>query len=150
MDKDKSYMDVLKANGFSGSKAPPPVVCYRGQAWWDEPDGAIAVHFPSMLVNELKKLGMGPVQEELPEAFRNGSLDTEIGERFQNMQQAFLKVDANRDGRVTKAELRQLCKNWNIPMTEAERIMGEADILKVDGTLDFNEFVNRFRYVMNG
>jgi len=150
MDKDQSYREILKASGFSGGKAPPPVVCYRGQAWWDEPDGAVAVHFPSMLVNEMRKLGMGPVQDDVPAVTRDVSMDTEIGERFQSMQEAFLKVDANRDGRITKAELRKMCQNWNIPTSEAERIMGEADIINVNGTLDFNEFVKRFRYCVNG
>merc|ERR1711971_235517 len=70
-------------------------------------------------------------------------IETEIYERFENMQQAFLKIDTNQDGCVSKSELLQKCLNWNIPISEAERAIAEAD-LNSDGTLSFNEFAKRF------
>merc|ERR1712100_820018 len=59
------------------------------------------------------------------------------------MQQAFLKCDANQDGRISKKELMVKCREWNIPTSEAERVLKEADMDR-DGTLDFNEFAQRF------
>lgn len=73
----------------------------------------------------------------------DADIDTEIAERFLSMQQAFLKMDANQDGRISKKELLTKCREWNIPTSEAERVVHEAD-LDMNGTLDFNEFAKRF------
>lgn len=144
-DSTKDYMDAMKASGYDGKgKVNPPIVVVKGKhAFWDEPGGAIAVHFPTMLINELRRLGMLSAVEDAPTLPRNVSMDVEIAERFHNMQQAFLKMDDNRDGRITKDELRKQCKNWNIPQSEAERVIGEADF-DANGTLDFREFARRF------
>merc|ERR1711920_47823 len=74
---------------------------------------------------------------------RDADIETEIAERFTSMQQAFLKVDADRDGHITKRELLQKCKEWNIPASEAQRALGEADT-DLDGTISFSEFAVRF------
>merc|ERR1712194_428201 len=66
-----------------------------------------------------------------------------IAERFSSMQQAFLKVDEDRDGFITIRELLQKCKEWNIPASEAQRALGEADT-DLDGTISFAEFAVRF------
>merc|ERR1719326_94182 len=59
------------------------------------------------------------------------------------MRDAFLKIDQNRDGRISKKELLDMCRQWNIPTSEANRVIGAAD-LDHNGTLDFNEFAQRF------
>jgi len=143
-DSTKDYMSAMKASGYDGkSKVTPPVVVVRGKhAFWDEPDQAIKVHFPTMLINELRRLGLIKV-DEVEAAPRDVTIDVEIAERFHNMQQAFLKVDDNRDGRVSKDELRSMCKKWNIPQSEAERVIREADF-DSNSTLDFREFARRF------
>jgi len=146
-DQDDGYREALTASGFPpNGKVEPPVVCHRNlEAWWDEPDAAIAVHFPSMVKMQVAKLGLVPGARGQEERTleRDVSIDVEIAERFRSMQDAFLKVDANRDGRVSKDELRRMCKQWNIPMTEAERVLDEADF-DDNGCLDFREFARRF------
>merc|ERR1719359_1904836 len=79
----------------------------------------------------------------------DADIDTEIAERFLSMQQAFLKMDANQDGRISKKELLTKCREWNIPTSEAERVVQEAD-LDMNGTLDFNEFAKRFNTLQGG
>lgn len=140
-DKDK-YQEALKASGHSG-KLIPPVVVRGKQAWWDEPDAAIAVHFPSMVVNELRKLGLGADIAETAAPLKKTTMESEMYTRFQNMQQAFLKADKDQDGRITKKELLILCKQWHIPSAEAQRALTEADT-NMDGTLDFDEFARQF------
>jgi len=70
-------------------------------------------------------------------------IDTEITERFRTMQQAFLKIDANRDGHISKQELLEKCREWNIPEAEAALVLAQADI-NGDHELDFNEFTENF------
>jgi len=81
--------------------------------------------------------------EAQPPPVRNVSMDVEMAERFRTMREAFLKCDDNKDGRVSEKELRALCKKWNIPASEAERVVAEADF-DDNGTLDFREFARRF------
>lgn len=145
-DQDNSYMQALQASGFSpGGRIDPPIVIVNGQkAFWDEPDQEIAVHFPSMLINELRKLGI--VQEQqvwAPYLLKDVTMDVEIKERFWNMQEAFLAMDYNQNGKVSKKELIMKCEEWNIPRSEADRVIGEADWDK-DGCIDFREFCRRF------
>merc|ERR1719253_1759262 len=59
------------------------------------------------------------------------------------MQQAFLKMDQNRDGRISKRELLKKCQEWNIPSGEAQALLTQAD-MDFDGAIDFQEFVRRF------
>merc|ERR1712217_978434 len=73
----------------------------------------------------------------------DADIDTEIAERFTSMQQAFLKVDEDRDGFITMRELLQKCKEWNIPAAEAQRALSEANT-DLDGTISFAEFAQRF------
>merc|ERR1712224_27063 len=107
-------------------------------------DGMFAFGFPETVAMELRHLiGCldGPTVS-VPVRM-DADIDTEIAERFLSMQQAFLKMDANQDGRISKKELLAKCREWNIPTQEAERILGEADV-DLDGTLDFKEFASRF------
>eukprot|EP00747_Dinoflagellata_sp_TGD_P199311 gnl/TRDRNA2_/TRDRNA2_72515_c0_seq1.p2 gnl/TRDRNA2_/TRDRNA2_72515_c0~~gnl/TRDRNA2_/TRDRNA2_72515_c0_seq1.p2 ORF type:complete len:133 (+),score=35.40 gnl/TRDRNA2_/TRDRNA2_72515_c0_seq1:35-400(+) len=100
-----------------------------------------AIPFPSRVAMELRRelrIGFDTVQE-----LSGADIDTEIRERFRNMQQAFLGIDADRDGCITKRELLAKCKAWNISPTEAERVLGEAD-LDLDRKLSFDEFAKRF------
>eukprot|EP00929_Paragymnodinium_shiwhaense_P076663 TRINITY_DN3944_c0_g1_i2.p1 TRINITY_DN3944_c0_g1~~TRINITY_DN3944_c0_g1_i2.p1 ORF type:complete len:775 (-),score=220.41 TRINITY_DN3944_c0_g1_i2:314-2638(-) len=71
------------------------------------------------------------------------AMGIEIRERFTSMRKAFLKIDHNRDGRISKRELMEMCRDWNIPLSEAQRVVEAAD-LNDDGSLDFNEFAQRF------
>merc|ERR1719487_659048 len=104
------------------------------------------IPFPATVLAELRRemqKGKAPVREPSPARRLDADIDTEIAERFRNMQQAFLKVDENHDGKITKRELLQKCKEWNIPDSEATRVLGEADT-DLDGTLSFDEFAKRF------
>jgi len=145
-DRDKSYMQALQASGLSPSgRIDPPIVVVNGnKVFWDEPQEGIAVHFPSQLINELRKLGF--VQEQqvwAPYLLKDVTMDVEIKERFYNMQEAFLAMDYNQNGKVSKKELIMKCEEWNIPRSEADRVIGEADWDK-DGCIDFREFCRRF------
>merc|ERR1719478_2133810 len=71
------------------------------------------------------------------------AMGIEVKERFRDMRTAFLKMDLNHDGRISKKELLDLCRQWNIPTSEAQRVIRAAD-LDNNGTLDFNEFAQRF------
>lgn len=145
-DRDKSYMQALQASGFPpGGRIDPPIVVVNGQkAFWDEPDQEIAVHFPSMLINELRKLGIVAEQQVwAPYLLKDVTMDVEIQERFFNMQEAFLAMDYNQNGKISKKELIRKCEEWNIPRSEADRVIGEADWDK-DGCIDFREFARRF------
>merc|ERR1719453_2604030 len=78
-----------------------------------------------------------------PDADALTAIGVEVKERFRDMRTAFLKMDQNRDGRISKKELMDLCRQWNIPGAEASRVLQAAD-LDHNGTLDFNEFAQRF------
>jgi len=143
-DKDKGYMQPLTESGCSSKgNVRPPVVCFGPQAWWDEPDADVATYFPGMVVNSLRKAGFGPKVAAAVVPVKDVTMDTEIAERFSSMQEAFLKVDDNKDGRVSVKELKEMCRKWNIPEREAERVLGEGD-MNQNGTLDFREFARRF------
>lgn len=150
-DKDKRYLSALYNSGCSSAEAAkPPVVCRGVRAWWDEPGakGAegdmFAFSFSATPAMELRQtLGSGGMQHIEAPVRLDADIDTEIQERFLSMQQAFLKVDGNSDGRITKKELMAKCKEWNIPTSEAERVLTEADI-DLDGSLSFDEFAKRF------
>jgi len=145
-DRDKSYMQALQASGFPpGGRIDPPIVVVNGQkAFWEEHNEDIAVHFPSQLINELRKLGIVKEQEVwAPYLLKDVTMDVEIKERFWNMQEAFLAMDYNQNGKVSKKELIMKCEEWNIPRSEADRVIGEADWDK-DGCIDFREFCRRF------
>jgi len=148
--------EALAASGCSGKPAGPVVV--RGKkAWWDDGksgggkgDDMFAIPFPQAVAMELRhEMSMhgGGMDEPVP-VRSDANLDEEIEERFSSMQKAFLKCDENKDGRITKKELMMKCKEWNIPTSEAERILAEADV-NHDSTLDFNEFAKRFSMSYN-
>merc|ERR1711920_702627 len=73
----------------------------------------------------------------------DADIDTEIHERFSSMQDAFLKLDSDKNGFVCKTELKDRCAEWNIPTSEAQRVINEAD-KDANGALDFDEFAKRF------
>eukprot|EP00746_Dinoflagellata_sp_MGD_P168294 gnl/MRDRNA2_/MRDRNA2_99640_c0_seq1.p1 gnl/MRDRNA2_/MRDRNA2_99640_c0~~gnl/MRDRNA2_/MRDRNA2_99640_c0_seq1.p1 ORF type:complete len:594 (+),score=132.23 gnl/MRDRNA2_/MRDRNA2_99640_c0_seq1:97-1878(+) len=148
-DADKGFEEALAASGFSG-QAKPPVVCFQNTAWCENPDekpdpnDMFAVPFADTVAMELRRaVGMFSGANAQQPVRNDATIDEEIMERFRSMKDAFLKVDTNRDGRVSKKELLQKCREWHIPVSEAERILAEAD-LNHDGTLDFNEFARRF------
>eukprot|EP00747_Dinoflagellata_sp_TGD_P156916 gnl/TRDRNA2_/TRDRNA2_177699_c1_seq16.p1 gnl/TRDRNA2_/TRDRNA2_177699_c1~~gnl/TRDRNA2_/TRDRNA2_177699_c1_seq16.p1 ORF type:complete len:173 (+),score=44.25 gnl/TRDRNA2_/TRDRNA2_177699_c1_seq16:783-1301(+) len=145
-------MKPLEKSGFSGGSAPSPIVCLGMKAWWDQPDasgddGMFAIPFASTVAMELRRelrIGCGSDHAAQQLLMRNDAdIDTEIRERFHNMQQAFLGIDADRDGRITKRELLAKCKAWHLSPKEAERVLGEAD-LDLDSKLSFEEFAKRF------
>lgn len=149
-DKDKRYQDALDASGFRGGQVTSPVVCLGTRAWWDDgsssgADDMFQIPFPTAVASELRQMsGACRAQFNEPAPVRtDADIDTEISERFSSMQQAFLKLDANRDGKITKKELIEKCKEWNIYTTEAQRALDEAD-LDDNHALDFNEFARRF------
>ena len=47
-------------------------------------------------------------------------------ERFTSMQEAFLKLDEDRDGKITIRELLSKCRAWNIADSEAQRVLAEG------------------------
>jgi len=146
-DQDKRYLKALQASG-GPSSAKPVVVCRGKQAWWDDGnakgDDMFGFAFEQTVAAELRHLMGTMTGPEVSVPVRaDADIDTEIAERFLSMQQAFLKLDTNQDGRITVRELKQKCKEWNIPTSEAERAMGEAD-LNDDHELDFDEFARRF------
>ncbi|CAE8727615.1 unnamed protein product, partial [Polarella glacialis] len=75
-------------------------------------------------------------------------IDNEMFQRFLTMQDAFLKLDDDRDGFISEAELRAKCAEWNIPTSEAARVIAEADRDR-KGSLNFDEFAKRFDGVFN-
>lgn len=159
-DADKRYLEPLTQSGFdSGWERPTaPIICYGMKAWWDNFDlrpggGMFDIPFESTVAMELRSvLGIKaqPVDTSKTMPIRtDADIDTEIAERYTTMQQAFLSVDYDQDGLITVSELRAKCKEWNIPLTEAQRAIDEADTNK-DGCLDFDEFAKRFNsYFVN-
>lgn len=149
-DKDAElYQDALGASGFPGGKLSSPIVVLGMKAWWDEgetdPNDMFGNSFPMTVASELRQYmgaGLAAFNEPVP-IKADADIDTEIAERFSSMQQAFLKLDENRDGKISQKELIQKCKEWNIFSTEAQRAIEEAD-LDDNHSLDFNEFARRF------
>jgi len=68
------------------------------------------------------------------------AMGREVKERFRNMRTAFRKMDQNHDGRISKKELLEMCRQWNIPQSEA--LIRAADVDNT-GTLDFAEFAQK-------
>lgn len=148
-DKDKGFEEALAASGFGG-QAKAPVICFLNTAWCEDPNekpdpnDMFSVPFADTVAMELRRaVGMFSGANAQQPVRNDATMDEEIMERFRSMREAFLKVDENRDGKVSKKELLQCCRMWHIPVAEAERILAEADV-NHDGTLDFNEFAKRF------
>lgn len=151
-DKDAElYQDALASSGFAGGQLSSPIVVLGMKAWWD--DGGASdpndmfgsMPFSTTVASELRQMmgaGLAAFNEPVP-IRTDADIDTEIAERFSSMQQAFLKLDENRDGKISQKELIQKCKEWNIFSTEAQRAIEEAD-LDDNHSLDFNEFARRF------
>ena len=59
------------------------------------------------------------------------------------MRTAFIAIDTDYDGRITKEELMDFCAISNIPLAEAERVMNCTDVDQ-KGFIDFDEFARRF------
>ena len=72
-------------------------------------------------------------------------LPAAIVERFRVMTntKAFRELDANNDGVVTRQELRDACRRWQMPAEAVERVISFADS-DHDGNIDFSEFVAMF------
>eukprot|EP00929_Paragymnodinium_shiwhaense_P119679 TRINITY_DN91566_c0_g1_i1.p1 TRINITY_DN91566_c0_g1~~TRINITY_DN91566_c0_g1_i1.p1 ORF type:complete len:713 (-),score=117.58 TRINITY_DN91566_c0_g1_i1:79-2217(-) len=147
-NKDKRFMKALqKHEDYNGSSVYAPVVCLGGKVWWRKDEDYEMIPFPTGVAMDLRReLGLHipkkePVREDV-------DIDTEIYQRFLSMQDAFLKLDDNRDGFVTEDELIVRCREWNIPTSEASRIIAEAD-KDAKGAIDFNEFAKRFDSLFN-
>merc|ERR1712232_1274033 len=144
------YQEPLERSGFTGGSPSPPIVCVGLQAWWDHPNpegGMFDIPFANSVAMELRSLlGIKTKPTDTSKTMpvnKDADIDTEIAERFTTMQQAFLHIDYDQDGRITISELRAKCKEWNIPLSEAQRAIDEADV-NHDGSLDFDEFAKRF------
>lgn len=148
-NKDKRFMAPAKKTGLASTDALyAPVVCLGDKAWWKKDDeGAQLVPFPVEVAMELRReLGLClPTPEKVRE---DVDIDTEIYARFTSMQEAFLKMDDNQDGFITEEEVMARCRQWNIPTSEAQRIISEAD-RDGKGYLDFDEFAKRFGGLWN-
>uniref|UniRef100_A0A7S1SPJ9 EF-hand domain-containing protein n=1 Tax=Tetraselmis chuii TaxID=63592 RepID=A0A7S1SPJ9_9CHLO len=62
-----------------------------------------------------------------------------LSAHFRSARKAFLKLDADRSGYVSAAELRALEREYNLPLTD---VIAECDI-NGDGRLSFNEVAKR-------
>jgi len=148
-NKDQRFMKAAKKSGFASTdNIFAPVVCLGDKAWWENfEEGQQLVPFPVEVAMELRhELGL---YIGAPEKVREDvDIDTEIFERYLSMQEAFLKLDDNRDGFITEDELVARCNQWNIPTSEARRIISEAD-RDNKGCLDFDEFAKRFGGMWN-
>lgn len=141
-------MIAAKKTGFKSTDAIyAPVVCLGGKAWWQNHEETQLIPFPQEVAMELRhELGLYlPPPEKVRE---DVDIDTEIYARFLSMQEAFLKLDDNKDGFITEDELVTRCLEWNIPTSEARRIISEADRDR-KGYLDFDEFAKRFGGLWN-
>merc|ERR1712232_1456412 len=150
-DTDKRYAQALSQSGGSMGHIHPPIVCLGDRAWWDDgnntSDGMFDIPFASSVAMDLRHvLGIKAKPKDTSKTMpmrTDADIDTEIEERFSTMQQAFLHIDYDQDGYITKDELIAKCREWNIPITEAQRTISEADVDR-DGMLDFDEFAKRF------
>jgi Ca2+-binding EF-hand superfamily protein len=147
--KDKRYMEAARKSGFDNSSALyAPVVCLADKAWWkNHEENYELIPFPQATAMELRReLGMNlPTPEKVREDI---DIDMEIYQRFLTMQDAFLKLDDNQDGFITEEEIAAKCQLWNIPVSEAGRIIAEAD-KDGKGFLTFDEFAKRFGGIWN-
>lgn len=147
-DKDGRYKEALKKSGFVGGKLDSPVVRYGSKAWWNDPaasddNDVCGIPWPAAVAMELRHLLGTFDTTQAPKPRIDADIDTEIYERFSSMQEAFLKIDLDRDGFITTEELQNKCREWNILTSEGQRAIDEAD-WNHDGALDFNEFAKRF------
>jgi len=150
MDADERFMAALRACGgpVSPDSIEPPIVTRGLEAWWIDPseqdNGFWKFSFEATVTLELRRImGLCDVPAPALPVTQKVDMDAEIRERFKSMRQAFLSVDYDRSGFVTRKDLLAKCEEWLIPVEEAERILDEADIDQ-DSCLDFNEFALRF------
>jgi Ca2+-binding EF-hand superfamily protein len=148
-NKDKRFMKALRnMEDFDGGTVYAPVVCLGNKAWWQKlGDDTQMIPFPQAVAMDLRhELGLNKAK---PEKVRvDVDIDMEMYQRFLSMQEAFLKLDDDKDGLVTEAEIERRCIEWNIPVSEARRVIAEAD-RDAKGALDFNEFAKRFDSIFN-
>eukprot|EP00931_Biecheleriopsis_adriatica_P085484 TRINITY_DN599_c0_g1_i1.p1 TRINITY_DN599_c0_g1~~TRINITY_DN599_c0_g1_i1.p1 ORF type:complete len:750 (-),score=180.41 TRINITY_DN599_c0_g1_i1:65-2266(-) len=146
--KDKRFLEAVEqSEDYDGCPVYAPVVCLDGKAWWQNHEEAQMIPFPQAVAMELRHL-LG-LNEPKPEKVRmDVDIDQEIFARFLSMQDAFLKIDDDRDGFISEEELMLKCKEWNIPTSEAARVIAEAD-RDNKGCLDFDEFAKRFSSIFN-
>eukprot|EP00928_Gymnodinium_smaydae_P036558 TRINITY_DN25534_c0_g1_i1.p1 TRINITY_DN25534_c0_g1~~TRINITY_DN25534_c0_g1_i1.p1 ORF type:complete len:544 (+),score=75.43 TRINITY_DN25534_c0_g1_i1:61-1692(+) len=154
-EKDKRFLKIMEMNGCPQGAKKPPIVCLGTKVWWDDPaaqsdDSCIVIPFASATAMELRRaVRTEDALAHAPAPVRaDADFETEVEERFRTMQQAFLNIDEDSDGRITLRELLAKCKTWNIPASEATRILGEAD-QDLDQTLSFDEFAKRFGAAYN-
>jgi len=147
-NRDKRFMKaVTKNEDYDGAAIYAPVVTLGGKAWWQKMDDTQLIPFPQAVAMDLRhELGLNKPK---PDKVRVGvDIDSEIYERYLTMQEAFLKLDDDKDGFVTEEELKRKCLEWNIPVSEARRAIVEGD-RDGNGCLDFDEFAKRFNSVFS-
>eukprot|EP00930_Biecheleria_cincta_P106347 TRINITY_DN9977_c0_g2_i1.p1 TRINITY_DN9977_c0_g2~~TRINITY_DN9977_c0_g2_i1.p1 ORF type:complete len:706 (-),score=128.36 TRINITY_DN9977_c0_g2_i1:61-2178(-) len=147
-NKDKRFMDIVEmSDENTGSDVHAPVVCLGNKAWWNHYEETQVVPFPQAVAMDLRHL-LG-LNKPAPERVRvDVDIDQEIFARFLSMQEAFLKIDDDRNGLITEDELIAKCREWHIPTSEAARVISEAD-RDDKGCLDFDEFAKRFSSLFN-
>jgi Ca2+-binding EF-hand superfamily protein len=142
-DRDKRFVDIMKQSGHVDSSVYAPVVCLGNKAWWYDSDATHVVPFPQEVAAELRR-ALGISTQMAPVKVRvDADIDSEIYERFLSMQDAFLKLDVDKNGVITEQELKDRCLEWNIPTSEAQRIIYEVG-RDACGALDFDMFAKRF------
>lgn len=147
-NKDKQFMDIVeRSDENTGGVVHAPVVCFDDKAWWNHYEETQVVPFPQAVAMDLRHLlGMN---KPAPDRVRvDVDIDQEIFARFLSMQEAFLKLDDDKNGLITEDELIARCKEWHIPTSEAARVIAEADTDN-KGCLDFDEFAKRFSGLFN-
>jgi len=70
-----------------------------------------------------------------------------LEQRFSSLHAAFLKLDDDRSGKVSVAEIRRQCANFNLDQHQAEAVLLAFDADN-NGELDYAEFAKYVGYVV--
>ena len=83
---------------------------------------------------------------------KDGKLTTDkladmLEQRYSSLHAAFLKLDEDRSGKVSVAEIRRQCVNFNLDQHQAEAVLMAFDADN-NGELDYAEFTKYVGYVV--
>ena len=78
-----------------------------------------------------------------------------MDQRFSSLKDAFLKIDSDRSGYITKAELEETCHNWGIKLSPDDFNALDAAYphqeskYETDSGINYNEFIAMMTQVVN-